>query len=274
MKKLYSDGFGLIQTENSLAFSVMNEDGKQTYFQYNEENVYGISKESYIESMFGIQSKKIINQLLYPNIPHIESIAKCYIQEGEIFKLISLTEYYHVRFGSDWRTVYNFDWLPSDILSQITSLKICSIQDEIICLIWPHNIILHFNKSGELIQYILLGVTDYCDTFYQICSDGQAVWMVCPTMNTVVKYKFPSFKIDQSYHYTNEDKLDGLNYPEDISFIDGQLFICDMENERIVTFNPENGKIKTYISLDFKPFEFLKWKDQGVVVSNNGIYLL
>ena len=57
-------------------------------------------------------------------------------------------------------------------------------------------------------------------------------------------------------------------------YIDGQLYICDMENKRIVTFNPDNGKITPYILLDSKPFAFLKWKNQFVIQSDTGIYLL
>lgn len=275
MKKICSDGFGLIQTENAFAFRIYNEDKNQTYFQYNGEKFYEISKKLYIENMFGINSKKITNQLLHPNIDYIESIAKCSVQVDGVNKLLNLTEYYDVTFGSDWRVKYNFDWLPKDILDKITSFNVCTINGNIICHIWPDDIILHFDRHGELTKYILLGVTDYCDTLYQICSDGQSIWGVSPTMNTVVRYEYPSFKLEREYHYENiNGEDDKLNYPEYISFADGQLFICDMENNRIVTLNPQNGEIKTYISLFSKPFEFLKWKNHFVISASDGLYLV
>ena len=42
-------------------------------------------------------------------------------------------------------------------------------------LVWSYDTILHFNQHDELVQYIPLEATDYCDTLYQICSDGQVI---------------------------------------------------------------------------------------------------
>ncbi|MGE7695598.1 hypothetical protein ACQKNC_16075 [Lysinibacillus sp. NPDC094177] len=105
---------------------------------------------------------------------------------------------------------------------------------------------------------------------------------------------FPSFKIEKIYHYTTDESLaqkqreiykelyvsfseneqTSLNYPEYISYIDEQLYICDMENKRIVIFDPDSGEITPFISLNSRPFEFLKWKNQFVIQTDTGIYLL
>lgn len=295
MKKLHSNGHALVQTERTLSFASYVEAEDQTYFyQSNGECLKETSKESYTESMFGANWEKILSQLSNPNFPYIESIAKCWVKEAGNSKLISRKEYFNNTFGSNWQDVYEFELIPKNIFSNITNFMTCTIQNETVCLLWPHDIILHFNEHGELVQYISLEVADYVDTLYQICSDGQAIWGVSPTMNTVAKYTFPSFHLEKIYHYTTdksraqtqkginselhvfppENELDGLNYPEYISYIDGQLYICDMENNRIVTFNPDNGQITPYISLDSKPFAFLQWQDQFVIQLDTGIYLL
>jgi hypothetical protein len=295
MKKLHSNGHALIQTESTLSFASFSKEENQTnYYQYNGEYSKEISKESYVESNFYEKWKKISYQLSNSNFSYIESIAKCWIKEDGNSKLISLKEYYNNTFGANWEKDYEFDIIPNNLFSNVTNFMTCTIQNEMVCLLWPHDIILHFNEHDELVQYISLEAADYCDTLYHICSDGQAIWGVSPTLNTVVKYTFPSFKIEKIYHYTtdeslaqkqreknnelhvifSENELTGLNYPEYISYIDGQLYICDTANKRIVIFNPKNGKITPHISLNSKPSEFLKWKNQFVIQSDTGIYLL
>lgn len=295
MKKLHSNGYSLIQTNNTLYFASISEKGNQTiYFKYDGEHVEEISKDAYVKSNFGEKWKKVFSQLSNSNFSSIESIAKCWINEDGESKLISLIQYYTEKFGDDWESNFDFKLIPKNLFSEVTNFMTCTIQNETICLIWPHDIILHFNEQDELVQYILLESNDCCDTLYQICSDGQSVWGVSPTMNSVVKYTFPSFKIEKIYHYTTDgddtwkqseldervevivsnSEIAGLNYPEYISYIDGQLYICDMANERIVTLNPINGKVTPYISLNANPFEFLKWKNQFVIRLDTGLYLL
>lgn len=295
MEKLHSNGHSLIQNENTLSFASFSEEEDKTYYyQYNGENLREISKKTYVESKFGDKWGNISSQLEESNYSYIESIAKCWINEKGKRKLISLSEYYNNIFGENWGDNYGFNIIPNHIFSDVTNFMTCVIRNETICLLWPHNIILHFNEDDKLVQYILLETSDYYDTLYKICSDGQAVWGVSPTLNSVVKYKFPSFEIEKIYHYMPdeelsrktegisneinviycENELTGLNYPEYISYIDEKLYICDMENKRIVTLNPNSGKIEQYIALNSKPFEFLKYKNQFVIQTDTGIYLL
>ncbi len=291
VKKLHSNGHALIQTENTLSFASFSEEENQTYYyQYDGEYLKEIPKELYVKNNFCENWEKVFPQLSSSNFSYIESIAKCWIKEGGNSKLISQKEYFNNTFGKD----FEIDIIPSNLFADVTNFMTCTIQNETVCLLWPRDTILHFNEHDELIQYLSLEAGDYCDTLYQICSDGQDIWGVSPTLNSVVKYMFPSFKIERIYHYTtdesfsqkqrelnnglsvifSENEMTGLNYPEYISYIDGQLFICDMENKRIVIFNPDSGEITPYISLNSRPFEFLKWKNQFVIQTDTGIYLL
>ncbi|WP_342503847.1 hypothetical protein [Lysinibacillus sp. FSL L8-0126] len=295
MKKLHLNGHSLTQNEKILSFASFSEDENKTYYyQYNGEDIKEISRESYAKIKFDNRWGIISSQLEVSNYSYIESIAKCWISEGGKRKLISLSEYYNNTYGEDWGDNYDFDIIPNNIFSDVTNFMTCAIRNETICLLWPHNIILHFNEHDQLVQYILLETSDYYDTLHNICSDGQAVWSVSPTMNSVVKYRFPSFEIEKIYRYTTdvelarnpeainddlhviycENELIGLQYPEYISYINEGFYICDMENKRIATLNPNSGKIDPYIALNSKPFEFLKYKNQFVIQTDTGIYLL
>ena len=295
MKKIHSNGHALVQTESTLSFASFSEKEDRTYYyQYDGESVKGILMQSYIESKFGMKADKMANQLSDSNFSYIESLARGWIKEDGNSKLVSLKEYYNNTLEANQENSYEFDIVPKYTLADIAKFTTCTIQNETICLDWPHDTLLHFNEHGELVQHISLETSDYYDTLYHICSDGQFIWGVSPTRNTVVKYMFPSLKLEKIYHYTaeksdaqeqseindeirvcvSENRLSGLDYPEAISYIDGQLYICDMGNKRIVTFHPDTGKITPYIALNFSPFEFLKWKNQFVIQSNTGIYLL
>lgn len=295
MKKLHLNGHSLTQNENTLSFASFSEkEDKTYYYQYNGENLKEISRELYANSKFDNRWGSISRQLEESNFLYIESIAKCWVNEAGKRKLISLSEYYNHTFGENWEDNFDFSIIPNNIFSDVTNLMTCTIRNETICLLWPHNILLHFNEHDELVQYIVLETSDYYDTLYQICSDGQGIWAVSPTLNSVVKYRFPSFEIEKIYHYTTDEELarktedirnelqviycdtalEGLDYPEYISYVNGKLSICDMENKRIVIFNPSSGKIEPYIALNSKPFEFLKYKNQFVIQMDTGIYLL
>lgn len=295
MEKLNSNGFDLVQTESEFSFVSFSEEEERTfYYQYNGKNLNEISKDAYMERKFGVKWEKISSQLYNPNNAYIESIANCWTEEAGIPKLISLVEYYNNSMGQNWQELHDYDWLSRDARRIDTEFQSCTIQNETICLFREYDIILHFNEHGELVRYIALEISDNGDTLSQICWDGQFIWGVSPMTNTVVKYMYPSFKLEKVYHYTtdksyaqeqrnksyefqvfsSENELNGLDYPEGISYINGQLYICDMGNKRIVKFNPNNGKITPYISLDSQPFEFLKWKNQFVIQTNTGVYLL
>lgn len=128
-----------------------------------------------------------------------------------------------------------------------------------------------FSPVGKLIQEV--PILPAATSVYSIAlDDSGCVWTADSPFHHIGQYDLKTgnklFELGGSWEPGE------LNHPEDISIYNGQAFISDMGNQRLVLLDTSTKSFSTYCTFEQPVWQYRRFQNYEVVRLGDGIYIL
>lgn len=113
------------------------------------------------------------------------------------------------------------------------------------------------------------------NTVYSIAIQENSIWCAIPTCHTIKRYSLDTFKEEISIGDNDySDRKGKFDYPEDVFYKDGRLYVSDMGNKRVCVVHPGTGEVGDLMNFDESVWAFRIFDGRAYVRLDSGYYMV